>query len=175
LKLALETAHEMQQVGLIGKHAIIGSVAVIYYAGPISTDDLDICFLHELKAAEIFSMKRIYEYLLSKGFQPVDFTVLIGGVKVQFIPSTSPLSDEAVLSSQEVTLFGVSTRVVTPVYLLAMKLEASRPKDYAHILFLLDNSKEPIDLKRTETILSTFGLVEKWNRFLSSTQWKPKP
>ena len=175
MKLALETAKEMETLGVIGKHAIIGSVAIIYYAGPISTDDLDICFLHGLRTTQIFSMRAIYEYLQSKGFQPVDFTVLIGGVKVQFIPSTGPLSDEAVSTSTEVTLFGVTTRVITPAYLLAMKLEASRPKDYVHILYLLDNSNEVIDLQRAATLFSKFGLIDKWNKFLSSTLWKPKP
>jgi hypothetical protein len=174
VKLALETANEMEQLGLIGKYAIIGSVAVIYYSGPISTDDLGICFLHGLATDQIFSMKKIYDYLQSKGFQPVDFTVLIGGVKVQFVPSTGRLLDEAVSFSKQVTLFAVSTRVVTAEYLLAMKVDASRPKDYTHIVHLLENSREKIDLKFTETVLAKFGLIDKWNRFLAFSMWKPQ-
>ena len=174
MKLALDTANEMERLGLIGRHAIIGSVAVIYYSGPISTDDLDICFLHGHTTDQIFSMKTIYEYLQSKGFQPIDFTVLIGGVKVQFMPSTGPLSDEAVSLAKQVTLFGVPTRVVTAEYLLAMKVDASRPKDYTHIVHLLDNSRETIDLTLGETVLAKFGLIDKWNRFLAISMWKPK-
>ena len=119
-------------------------------------------------------MKPIYDYLASRGIKPIDFTVLIEGVKVQLIPSTGPLSDEAVSSARKVTLFGIPTRVVGPEYLLAMKLEASRPKDYVHIIHLLDNSREPVDLSIAEKLFSKFGLNDRWNKFLSSTLWTSK-
>jgi hypothetical protein len=174
MRRALEISNELERDGLIGRHAIIRSVAIIYYAGPISTDDLDICFLHSHSKDEIFSMKPIYDYLKSRGFKPIEFTVLIEGVKVQLIPSIGPLSNEAVSSAKKVTLFGTPARVVGPEYLLAMKLEASRPKDYVHIIHLLDNSREPIDLSIAEKLFSKFGLNDHWNKFLSSTLWKSK-
>ncbi len=59
-------------------------------------------------------------------------------------------------------------------YLLAMKVDASRPKHYTHIVHLLDNSREKIDLKLAETVLAKFGLIDKWNRFLALSMWKPK-
>ena len=171
MRLALEAANEMEQLSIIGKYAIAGSVAIIYYAEPIDTEDLDIFFLHETKASEIFSMQEIYKYFSEKGFTVSDFTVYIGGVKVQFVPSTSSLSDESIQNAREVAIFGVKTRVVSPEYLVALKLRAGRGKDYTHILHLLGTTSIPIDFGAIDAILLRHNLREKWDRFLELTQW----
>jgi hypothetical protein len=57
---------------------------------------------------------------------------------------------------------------------VALKMDASRPKDYTHVVHLLDNSREKIDLKVAETVLAKFGLVDKWKRFLAISMWNPK-
>ena len=172
MKTALETANEMEKLGTIGRYAIAGSVAIIYYASPVDTDDLDIFFLHGLKDAEIFSMEKIYEHLKSRGFFPERFTVTIDGVKVQFVPSTGPLSDEALEAAEEATLFGVQTRVIIPEYLIALKLQAGRSKDFIHIIHLLDTSTRQIDFQALGKILNRFGMSQKWTQFLEKTSWK---
>ncbi|MCI0416259.1 nucleotidyltransferase [bacterium] len=174
MKVALQTANEMEVSGLIGKYSIAGSVAIIYYATPIATDDLDLFFLHSQKPDEIFSMQAIYEFLQRKGCRPENFTVWIGGVKVQFIPSTGALMDEAINKSQEVVLFGMNTRVVTPEYLIALKLIAGRPKDVAHIILLLNSSRIGVQLNSLLDVLKRYNIEEKWTKFLEVTQWKPK-
>lgn len=174
MKRALETANAMRDSGVIGPYAIVGSIAIIYYASPINTDDLDIFFLHESAPSEGFSMQKIYEYLASLGFEPQDFTVNIAGVKVQFVPSTGPLSDEAIATALPATVFGVETRIATPEYLIAMKLTAGRPKDFAHIAHLLENSRIAVDFKSLETLLSRFQLQRAWNRFLGMGLWTSK-
>lgn len=174
MKRALETANAMRDSGLIGSYAIVGSIAIIYYASPINTDDLDIFFLHETGPSEIFSMQKIYDYLISHGFEPKDFTVNIEGVKVQFVPSTGALSDEAITTAAQATVFGTETRIATPEYLIAMKLSAGRPKDFAHIAHLLENSRIAVDFKRLETLLSRFQLQQAWNRFLGMGLWASK-
>ncbi len=74
MKLALEIANEMERLSIIGKYAIAGSVAIIFYAEPIDTEDLDIFFLHKAKEGEILSMEGIYKYFGEKGFTTSDFT-----------------------------------------------------------------------------------------------------
>ena len=172
MKTALETANEMEQLGIIGTYAIAGSVAIIYYASPVDTDDLDIFFRHGLGSEQIFSMEQIYKHLLSKGFVPERFTVMIDGVKVQFVPSTGPLSDEALEAAEVVSLFGVQTRVITPEYLIALKLDAGRPKDFIHIIHLLDTSIREIDFQKLEEILARSGMSAKWTQFVEKTSWK---
>jgi predicted nucleotidyltransferase len=172
MKTALETANEMERLGIIGRYAIAGSVAIIYYAAPVDTDDLDIFFLHGLKSTEVFSMASIYKHLLTKGFVPERFTVIIDGVKVQFVPSTGPLSDEALEAAEEVTVFGVKTRVIVPEYLIALKLQAGRPKDFLHVIHLLDTSRRTIDLRRLEEIVAKHGMSDKWTQFQEKTSWK---
>ncbi|MCI0446643.1 nucleotidyltransferase [bacterium] len=174
MKVALQTASEMESSGLIGKYSIAGSVAIIYYATPIATDDLDLVFLHSQKPDEIFSMQAIYEFLQRKGCKAENFTVWIGGVKVQFIPSTGPLMDEAINESQEVVLFGVKTRVVRAEYLIALKLIAGRPKDIAHITLLLDSPRFEVPMNSLLDVLKRYNIQDKWTKFLEVTQWKPK-
>ena len=172
MKTALETANEMERLGLIGKYAIAGSVAVIYFATPVDTDDLDIFFLHGLRVNEIFSMQQIYEHLKSKGFLPERFTVMMDGVKVQFVPSTGELSNEALEKAEVVTLFGVTTRVIIPEYLIALKLIAGRSKDFIHIIHLMDTSRRQIDFGLLDEILERFGMKERWLQFLERSSWK---
>lgn len=172
MKTALETANEMEGLGIIGRYAIAGSVAIIYYATPVDTDDLDIFFLHDLGENMIFSMEKIYKQLISKGFTPEKFTVIIDGVKVQFVPSTGPLSDEALGAAEEVTVFGVKTRVIIPEYMIALKLHAGRPKDFAHMIHLLDTSRREIDFHKLEGIVKKHGISHKWAHFLEITSWK---
>lgn len=171
MKRALETITEMENAGVIGRHAIVGSVALIYYAEPVDTQDVDIFFLHSLAANEIFSMEKIYEYLGSRGFQPQDFTVVIGGVRVQLVPSTGKLSDEAINTAKKVILFEVETRVATPEYLIALKLVASRPKDFVHILHLLSTTNTPINFDLLGELIDRFDLRKRWDRFLEISQW----
>ncbi len=174
MKRALEMANALRDSGVIGSYAIVGSIAIIYYASPINTDDLDIFFLHGTPQSELFSMQKIYDFLVAQGFEPKDYTVNIAGVKVQFVPSTGPLSDEAILNAVDATVFGVDTKIATPEYLIAMKLTAGRPKDYAHIAHLLENSRLPIDFNRLDDLLSRFQLQEAWNRFVGKGIWKSK-
>jgi hypothetical protein len=174
MKIALQTANEMEASGLIGKYSIAGSVAIIYYATPIATDDLDLFFLHSQKQDEIFSMQPIYEFLLKKRFKPENFTVWIGGVKVQFVPSTGELMNEAIEKSRDVAFFDVPTRIVTPEYLIALKLVAGRPKDLTHIVLLLNSPRSGIDLNSLVNLLRRYNIEDKWVRFLEVTQWKPR-
>ncbi len=169
MREALETANEMQSLGIIGAYAVIGSVAVIYWGTPTDTGDLDIAFLHGLESHEIFSMSEIYRYFDEHDLKVEDFTVWIGGVKVQFVPSTGPLSDEAIAKAQDVVWFDVKTRVALPEYVIALKLVASRTKDYTHILNLLSNAQ--VDFSILNGIISRFELKDKWNRFLGATLW----
>lgn len=161
----------MEHSGIIGKHCVVGSVALIYYAEPVDTQDVDIFFLHTTATNEIFSMKKIYDYLGSQGFQPQDFTVVIAGVRVQLVPSTGKLTDEAINNAKQATLFGVPTRVATPEYLIAMKLDAGRPKDFNHILHLLNTTNTPVDFGVLEGLIERFSLHNRWNRFLEISEW----
>lgn len=172
MKIALETANEMEKLGIIGKYAIAGSVAVIYYAEPIDTEDLDLFFLHQAGVSEIFSMEPIYDYFRKRSLEISDFTVMIGGVRVQFVPSTGPLSDEAIETSRSVSLFGAATRVIGPEYLIVLKLTAGRGKDLTHIMHLLETTSEKIDYDLLEQLVSRFGLADIWKRFLGMTLWK---
>lgn len=161
----------MEQLRIIGKYAIAGAVALIFYAEPIDTDDLDLFFLHQTEADKIFSMNIIYEYFHKKGFEISDFTANIGGVRVQLIPSTGPLSDEAIQKARSVILFGVPSRVVEPEYLIALKLAAGRGKDFTHILHLLETSQEKIDQDLLDQLIARFHLKTSWDRFLGATLW----
>lgn len=152
LKTALETANEMEQMGIIGKYAIAGSVALTMYAKAIDTDDLDLFFLDQIQGREIFSTS-------------------IDGVALQLIPSTGPLADEAIQTARSVVLFDVPSRVVEPEYLIALKLEAGRDKDFTHILHLLETSQQKINHDLLDQLISRFQLNGSWERFLEVTLW----
>jgi len=158
----LEVINQLESEGIIQKPTIGGSVAIMYYAQPVKTDDLDM-FCYMPNRGLLIDLGPIYKRLEQLGCVIKDLYINIKGVDVQFlVPANEPLVEEALKKAVSVTIDTVHTHVFEYEYALAVKAEAGRPKDWAHIAMALE-SVAP-NKSKLDAILSKYGLSEKWRR-----------
>ena len=114
----------MKTEGVVTEYAIGGAMAVVFWAEPIPTFDLDVFVLLPTSSL-LVSMAPIYEWARRNGFQEEAEHILIAGVPVQVIPAHSALAEEAVRTAADLDYEGVVVRVIRPEYLIALYLEPS--------------------------------------------------
>lgn len=158
----LELINQLEHEGIIRKPTIGGSLAIMYYAQPVKTDDLDI-FCYTPSRGILIDLAPIYRRLEELGCVVKDLYINIRGVDVQFlIPANQPLVEEALENAASVTIENVSIHVFEYEYALAVKAEAGRSKDWAHIAVALESTVP--NKKKLDAILTKYGLLEKWRR-----------
>jgi hypothetical protein len=122
---ALRTLEELKQLAIIEDYAVAGAMAMVFWAEPIPTYDLDVLVFLPDRGKPIVSLGTIYQWAAARGY-PVDAEhVLVQGVPVQFLPSHNQLADEAIETAATLEYEGVAVRVVRPEYLVALYLEPS--------------------------------------------------
>ena len=161
MKLALQAINDLEQEGLIGRHAIGGAMALLFHDEPVVTYDLDIfCVLPQ--AGPLVNLEPIYSALKARGFRPEAEAIVIGGVPVQLIPAYNDLVTEALDRAVPRTFEGVPVRVLSLEHLMAIMLQTNRPKDRERLAMLSGN--ETVDMERLNDVLSRHQLVDAWNR-----------
>lgn len=176
MEKTLKVFNELERTGLIRRYVIGGGIAVLFYAEPILTYDLDVfCLLpvcHPPAAGRsgspaerggLITLSPIYEYLQKKGYSVQEEHIVIEGIPVQFIPAYNELVEEAMGEAIEIKYKRVKTRIVRAEHLLAIMLQTYRPKDRERMLLLLDEAQ--IDMPYLENVLKRHGLQEKWSKF----------
>ena len=163
MKKTLTVINEMKKQEIIADYAIAGGIATIFYVEPILTYDLDIFFTYKTEPKGIAILKPIYKFLRKKGYKEKEEHVLIEGIPVQFFLVYDALSREAVEQAPKTTYSGVSTKVLSSEYLIAIMLQVNRPKDRERIIMLLDQAK--VDKRRLNAILKRHNLTKKYNNF----------
>ena len=163
MEKTLKILNELERSGLITKYAIGGAIAVLFYAEPVLTYDMDVfCFLPE-ETERLVTLSPIYAYLKRKGYREDKEHILIEGVPVQFIPAYNDLVTEAVGQAVETKFRRTKTRVLRLEHLLAIVLQTDRPKDRARLPYLLDQAK--VDQPALARIIKRHGLEAKWKKF----------
>ncbi len=163
MESAIKIINEIQKAGLIKAYAIGGGIALTYYVEPILTFDLDIFFIPAKERLDMLSP--IYEYLKNKGYKPQKEMIIIEGIPVQFIPVYNELVKEAVEKASQSKYRRVKTRILKVEHLLAIALQADRPKDRERVIKILDEAR--IDKNYLERILKKFDLYDKFLNFKS--------
>lgn len=162
LENTLKVLNELEKKGLIERYAMGGGIAVLFYAEPVLTYDLDIfCLLPEKE--EVITLSPIYEYLQKKDYRTHKEHIIIEGIPVQFIPAYNELVEEAIEEAIEEKFGRVRTRVVSVEHLLAIMLQTNRRKDRERISLLLDEAE--IDMAYLKDILKRHRLQRNWDRF----------
>jgi hypothetical protein len=159
----LKVLNELEKKGLIERYAIGGGIAVLYYAEPVVTYDLDVFCLLPGERGEVVTLSSIYEYLQKEGYTVDGEHMDIKGIPVQFIPAYNELVEEALDQAVEVKYKQVKTRMVRVEHLLAIMLQTYRPKDRERMLLLLDEAQ--VDMPYLEDVSERHGLQEKWREF----------
>jgi hypothetical protein len=135
LKRTLAIINEMQSAGVIGRYAIGGAVGATFYLEPIRTVDVDVFISFRPEAGRLIATPQpIYDYLINRGYKTEGEYIVIEDWPVQFLPTTGPLVEEAIVEAREADVEGERTFVFSSEHLMAIALQTGRAKDKARIL-----------------------------------------
>jgi hypothetical protein len=128
---------DMRAAGVIVEYAIGGATAVLFYAEPTRTYDLDVFVTLPGGRDDLSPLSAIYEWTGSQGFTALGEHVIIHDVPVQFLPAHNALVQDSVTAARELDYEGVTVRVVAPEHLVALALQAggARRRERAWQLF----------------------------------------
>lgn len=154
MKGALEAINRLERDGVIGRYAIGGAMAAVFYAEPVSTFDLDI----------FVAFAPLYEALAARGYRESGECVDIEGIPVQFLPAYNALVEEALLKAAEVDYDGTPTRVLGCEFLIAIAVQAGRPKDRGRVEMLM--SFPGLNTTLLMEILSRYDLKGRWEAWI---------
>lgn len=148
--------NEMRAARVVDGYAIGGATAVLFYAEPARTYDLNVFVTLPATSAGLALLSGIHEWTAARGFTALGEHVLIYGVPVQFLPAHNPLVEEAVAEARELDYEDVKVRVIGPEHLAALALEAggARRRERAWQLF----EAGQIDRHRLRTLLTRHGI-----------------
>jgi len=160
MKETVKVLNQMVKRGVIQKYAIGGAIGAIYYLEPFETSDLDVFVQINLEGSTLTILAPIYDYLGESGYEAQAEFVNIEGVPVQFLPSYSPLIDEAIEKAKMVKFDRVQTRVLRPEHLVAIMIDTGRPKDYLRISMFIEQGA--VKMSSLQPVLRRHNLLEKW-------------
>lgn len=148
--------NEMRSEGVVSQYAIGGATAVLFYAEPTRTYDLDVFVMLPAQDANLVPLSAIYQWTQARGFATLGEHVLIHDVPVQFLPAYSALVEEAVADAKELEYEGVKVRVIDPEHLVALALQAggARRRERAWQLF----EAGQIDRHRLRALFARHGI-----------------
>ena len=147
---------DMRQARVFAEYAIGGATAVLFYAEPTRTYDLDVFVTLPTVGADLAPLSGVYEWTRARGFTSLAEHVMIHSVPVQFLPAHNPLVEQAIRHARELEYEGVKVRVIDPEHLVALALQAggARRRERAWQLF----EAGQIDRDRLRTLLTTHGI-----------------
>lgn len=139
-------------------YAIGGATAVLFYAEPARTYDVDVfILLQATPASSLLSLASLYDWARGRGFEVDAEHVLVHGVPVQFLPAHNALAEDAVATARTLDYEGVSVRVVDPEHLAALAFQAGGAKRRERAWQLLETGG--VDRKRLRALLATHGII----------------
>ncbi|HEU5181156.1 MAG TPA: hypothetical protein VFW45_10200 [Candidatus Polarisedimenticolia bacterium] len=153
---------EMVQTGTITDYALFGAIAQLRYTQPIATLDVDV--LVRIRPDDRLDvLSPIYAFCAERGYAAEGESVRIGTWPVQFIPTFSNLTREALEQAATADFGGVPLRVVGADYLAVIALSVGRAKDVARILALLESKSVTRD--SIGLLARRHDLSDAWARF----------
>ncbi len=155
------TINQMKADHVIERYAVGGAVAATFYLEPVSTLDVDIFIeLHTAPGSLLVSLDPIFSYLRDRGFTMEGEHIVISGWPVQFVPATSPLTEEALDQATEVDVEGSAVSVFSAEHLAAIALQTGRAKDKARLLQFLESAARPAGTRLGTTFGTTFEVFK---------------
>jgi len=153
--------NNMKSDGVIEDYAIGGAMAVLFYAEPTRTYDLDVFVLLPRSEGTIVVLTPVYAWLEARGFEPRAEHVIIHGVPVQLIPAYNDLVEAAVTEARVLDYEDVSVQVTPPEHLIAIALQTGGGKRRERAFQLLETAD--IDRGVLDDLLSRFGVQPPWS------------
>jgi hypothetical protein len=144
--------NEMKSDGIIQDYAIGGAMAILFYAEPTRTYDLDVFVRLPNAQSQIVVLTPVYEWLGERGFKAEDEHVMVHGVPVQLIPAYNELVEEAISDAQQHDYDDVPVRVTPPEHLVALAFQTGGGKRRERAYQLLETTD--IDRAKLDEVLS---------------------
>lgn len=149
--------NRLQDFGLVASYAIGGATAVLFYAEPTRTYDLDVFVIIPAPGRdELAPLAGIYEWARREQFVTEAEHILIHGVPVQFLPAYTQLVEEAIRQARVLTYEGVPVRVVGPEHLAGLAIQAGGARRRERAYLLLESGA--VDSVVLRDVLTRHGL-----------------
>ena len=148
---AFRVLNDLEAEGVFRRYAVGGAMAMVFWAEPTLTYDLDVFVLWPEVGSPVLSLEPLYTPLRRRGFEVSAEHVLIHGTPVQFLVSPNELSDEAIDTAVTRELDGVPFRVMTPEHLCALWLQAGGAKRRERVEILRQSGA--VDERKLEALL----------------------
>lgn len=150
--------NRMRDERIVAQYAVGGATAVLFYAEPTRTYDLDVFVTLEGVGENLLApLSRVYEWAREQGFDLQAEHLLIAGVPVQLLPAYNPLVEAALASARLHDYVGVPVRVVDPEHLVALALQAGGARRRERAWQLLEAGA--VDRERLRHILTTHAMA----------------
>ena len=150
--------NRMQDEGLVTQYAVGGATAVLFYAEPTRTYDLDVFVTLEAVGNDVLApLSRVYEWAREQGFGLQAEHLLIEGVPVQLLLAYNALVEAALSTARVHDYGGVPVRVVDPEHLVALALQAGGARRRERAWQLLGT--RAVDRERLRRILTTHAIA----------------
>jgi hypothetical protein len=128
---------EMRDEGVVRDYAIGGATAVLFYAEPTRTYDVDVfALLPSIDQSGLLALTSVYRWAESRGFTVDAEHLIVHGVPVQILPAYNALVTDAIQTARVHEYQGVPVPVVDPEHLIALALQAggARRRERAWLL-----------------------------------------
>jgi len=150
---------QMHEEGVVLDYAIGGATAVLFYAEPTRTYDVDVfALLPSVGQSVLVSLAPVYHWAESQGFTLDAEHVLVHGVPVQILPAYNALVIDAIHTARVHDYQGIPVRVVGPEHLIALALQAGGARRRERAWLLLQTGI--VDRPRLRILLNAHGIRE---------------
>ena len=128
---------DLKASGVILNYALFDAVAQMRYTEPVPTLDADVLvLLGDDTGLDVLGP--IYNFCRKRGYVPQGEAIRVGNWPVQFVPTFSKLTEEAVREAEFGEIGGIPIRVVSANHLAVIALSVGRTKDHLRILALIE-------------------------------------
>jgi len=149
----------LKNEGVIREYAIGGATAVLFYAEPARTYDVDVFVLLAQSASQtLLSIDGLYDWARQRGFDIDAEHILIHGVPVQFLPAYNSLAEDAISSARIFEYEGVPVRVIGPEHLIALALQAGGKRRRERAWQVLES--HDVDRQKLKALLAAHDIRE---------------
>jgi len=162
MKEVAKLLKELKESEVISDYALFGAVAQMRYTEPVATLDADVLVILN-DDTELDVLEPIYSFCRKRGHVPEGEAILVGNWPVQFVPTFSPLTEEAVHEAETGEIAGVPVRVVSAIHLALIALSVGRSKDHLRILALIES--DAINVEALKELAERHNLVAQWSVF----------
>ena len=163
MKRVAELLTEMVDAKVISDYAVFGAVAQMRYTEAVATLDADILVAVE-DPGSLDLLSPLYAFCRGRGYEASGECIQVGEWPVQFIPTFSELTAEAIRTAETGEVDGAPLRVVRADYLAVIALSVGRAKDLARVLALRE--AEAVTDEEIAALADRHGLAAAWSTFL---------